>query len=427
MTMSEPLKVLIAAHSHPQFTNGGAEIASYQLYADLKSRSDYRAWFLGCIREPKHQRGATFSQPFGPDEFLYEPGAFDWFKFANPDPKFPGAFRELLRTLSPDVVHLNHYAVFGLETLLHIRRTIPNARIVLTLHEFLAICNHFGQMVTRGEQALCHRAGFVRCTSCFPEIAASDFFLRDRYIRRFFDLVDHFISPSRFLADRYVDWGLPTDRLSVIENLIPAQRSPSKETRRRRPGPLRVGFFGQISTLKGIHVLLDAAEILDEADETDVSIEVFGDHRNQPPELQSRYLERISKLGRNVRVRGPYEPERVDELMRQVDVVVAPSTWWENSPVVIEEALRNRRPVICSDIGGMAEKVRDGVDGIHFPMGDPTALAALLSDLAANRDELDRIASTMRPPPDAESVVTRHRAVYEGRPLSTAQAETLRS
>jgi glycosyltransferase involved in cell wall biosynthesis len=54
---------------------------------------------------------------------------------------------------------------------------------------------------------------------------------------------------------------------------------------------------------------------------------------------------------------------------------VVPSIWWENSPLVIQEAMMFRRPVICSDIGGMAENVTDGVNGLHFRVGDPDSLA----------------------------------------------------
>ena len=72
--------------------------------------------------------------------------------------------------------------------------------------------------------------------------------------------------------------------------------------------------------------------------------------------------------------------------MNSVDLVLVPSIWWENSPMVIQEALRNRRPVVCSDIGGMAEKVVDGRDGFSFPVGNPVALASLLRRLAGARD-----------------------------------------
>jgi len=58
-----------------------------------------------------------------------------------------------------------------------------------------------------------------------------------------------------------------------------------------------------------------------------------------------------------------------------VDWVVVPSVWWENSPLVIQEAFQQGRPVICSDIGGMAEKVTDGVNGLHFTAGDAMSLA----------------------------------------------------
>jgi glycosyltransferase involved in cell wall biosynthesis len=62
--------------------------------------------------------------------------------------------------------------------------------------------------------------------------------------------------------------------------------------------------------------------------------------------------------------------------MRSVDWVVVPSTWWENSPLVIQEARVTGTPILASNIGGMAEKVRDGVDGLHFLAGSPLDLAS---------------------------------------------------
>ena len=50
--------------------------------------------------------------------------------------------------------------------------------------------------------------------------------------------------------------------------------------------------------------------------------------------------------------------------------MVVPSIWWETGPLVVLEAFQHGRPVICSDIGGMAEKVTDGVNGLHFRTRD---------------------------------------------------------
>ena len=94
--------------------------------------------------------------------------------------------------------------------------------------------------------------------------------------------------------------------------------------------------------------------------------------------------------------------------MRQVDVVLVPSIWWENSPLVIQEALRNGVPILCSDIGGMAEKVRDGIDGMHFPMGNPVALAQRL--LAQSLKRGGQVGAS--PPASPSIAYAQHEAVY---------------
>ena len=403
----------MASHSHPQLSNGGAEISAFQLFSALCSRPGFDPSFLGSTGAQTTQKlGATISQPFSHREYLYAVGAFDWFKFSNRDPLFPAEFRRLLSALEPQIVHFHHYANFGVEAFLHTKKLLPHCKIVLTLHEFLAICQHYGQMVRSDHQTLCYEASALRCNACFKDIPPSDFFLRGLYIKRFFELVDHFIAPSAFLAGRYIAWGVPEERISVIENVIPNSPSVGKLREPEQDAHLRVGFFGQISMLKGINVLFDAAEILDQDDDSSVVLEIFGDHRSQPAEFQNDFKAKLSKAGFNVKFHGPYDNNRVDKLMHSVDVVLIPSIWWENSPVVIQEALRNRRPIVCSDIGGMAEKVVDGRDGFHFPAGNAVALAGLLRRLAATRSRLDAISKTIQPPPAPETVVTQHEALY---------------
>jgi glycosyltransferase involved in cell wall biosynthesis len=408
-------RILIAAHSHPAITKGGAEIAAWRLYEHVAARPGWQAWFLGCAREVGAGRtGSVITQPFSEREFIYAPSAFDWFKFANHDKQFPRELELLLREIAPDIVHFHHYVNFGVETFLHVRRALPDCRIVLTLHEFQAICNHYGQMVTREKKSLCYEASLRDCNKCFPEFSRADFFLRKTYISRFLDLVDQFISPSAFLAERYVHWGIPEAKMAVLENVtMPAQATgfPGLDA---DPDILRVGFFGQISFLKGIHVALDAARLLEEEGVTNIQLEIHGDYTSQPPEFQTDFLERLQKAGRNVRYHGPYENHRVDALMRGVDLVVVPSIWWENSPVVIQECLRNRRPIVCSNVGGMAEKVRDDKDGFHFAVGSPIELAALLRSLARDRERLARVARSMRQPEAPEAAVERHLALYRG-------------
>ena len=96
--------------------------------------------------------------------------------------------------------------------------------------------------------------------------------------------------------------------------------------------------------------------------------------------------------------------------MAAADWVVVPSIWFENAPLVILEAFRHRRPVICGGIGGMAELVTDGVDGLHAPVGDPAGLAAVLRRAAEEPGLWDRLVAGIRPPPDLDVAARRHLA-----------------
>ncbi len=75
---------------------------------------------------------------------------------------------------------------------------------------------------------------------------------------------------------------------------------------------------------------------------------------------------------------GRFDNRRVGALLAEIDVLVVPSLWWENSPLTISEAFLAGVPVVVSDIGGMAEMVQEGVNGFRVPPGDSDALAAAI-------------------------------------------------
>ena len=189
--------------------------------------------------------------------------------------------------------------------------------------------------------------------------------------------VDEFVAPSKFLAGRLVAWGLPAERLRVLPNPI-AKGTPSPP--RVPDGRLVVGYFGQISMLKGIGVLLDAAALLLAEGRRDISFQIHGTMVGQPPELLDDLPARLTASLGNVRVVGPYLPEEVDRLMAGVDVVCVPSIWWENAPTVIAEARRVARRVVCSDLGGMREMAQEG--DVLFAVG-------------SSRDLVDRLLGMM--------------------------------
>ncbi len=110
---------------------------------------------------------------------------------------------------------------------------------------------------------------------------------------------------------------------------------------------------------------------------------------------------------------GLYEPDEITRLMIDIDWIIVPSIWWENSPLVIQEAFKHKRPVICSDIGGMAEKVTDGVNGIHFRTRDPYSLANVIQEVVRDPSIWEKLVEGIPEPLSIERFVDMNWDVYE--------------
>jgi glycosyltransferase involved in cell wall biosynthesis len=92
--------------------------------------------------------------------------------------------------------------------------------------------------------------------------------------------------------------------------------------------------------------------------------------------------------------------------MGLIDYCIVPSTWWETFALVISESWMFGRPVICADIGAMAERVTDEADGLHFSAGDARSLAAVIKRASTERGLWERLAAGIKPQPGVD-VMTR--------------------
>lgn len=130
--------------------------------------------------------------------------------------------------------------------------------------------------------------------------------------------------------------------------------------------------------------------------------------------------------GGRVALLGPYHRADLSRLVRDVDWVIVPSIWWENAPLVIQEAFQQRRPVLCSDIGGMAEMVRDGIDGLHFRAADPGSLAGVMRRAADDPKLWERLVVGVAQPRGLEDCAGEHLALYRELAGATQRRETKR-
>ncbi len=375
-------KILIVSHGHPDLSKGGAEVAAYNLYQEYQKRG-IDSLFLARTDKLAHG-GSTFSTRNGDKEILFHTYMGDFFLFQNGYKQHVWQdFKLLLEQYQPTVVHFHHYIHMGLELIKQVKNTLPDAKIILTLHEYLAICAHNGQMVKPGKQMkLCYKATPTDCAGCFPDKSASDFFLREKYIKSIFDLVDHFVSPSQFLIDRYKNWGIAENRMTMIENGQPQAEFLPPRALSEGEARGRFAYFGQLNPFKGIDVLLEAFKALPEEVREQVHLDIHGANLDiQREDFKQKISNLLEDLEDVVTLHGSYESHEMPQLLAQTDWVIIPSVWWENSPMVIQEAYKHGRPLIGSDIGGMAEKIADAETGILFRARNPMDLAKKIEDI----------------------------------------------
>ncbi len=412
-------RILFVCHGHPDLVPGGTEILAHDLCRAIQDAGYADTRYLGCV--------TRLHRPFRPEsrlqtidgataDMLLWVGGYDPFAMAQTDlDGFVRTMRDVLTTTQPDIVHFHHLSLIGLEALKVVRRLLPAARIVVTLHDYAILCLNDGLLIRRASGALCQGPSLDGCHGCFRDVPHSRLLIRSLHIRTMLGLVDRFIAPSRFLRERFIEWGLPAERIHLLANAVPGSttRQAAKLDRHRRndhPDRRRFGFFGNLTPHKGVLVALAAAQ---QATDAHVSLSIHGGLHFQEEQFQARFHAALAAAQATACWRGPYIRDHIAQLMAAVAWVVVPSTWWENAPLIILEAFRHGRPVICSDIGGMAEMVEDGVSGLHFRAGDATDLARVMRRAASERGLWRRLRRTLPEVPDLIRSAASHAALYD--------------
>ena len=347
---------------------------------------------------------------------------------------------QVLETVQPHVVHVHTLLNLSLDLPALARRR--GMKVVATLHDYTLVCPSGGQRLHRAESHVCHDIDVQRCARCFPQtvfqtklavgrimqrrrrgdvlrrlasslhrrmprgtkalaarvahaapvnVAANDIVRRLDAARSAMSNMDLFVAPSASMADEYRRLGVEPHRIAVADYGFASPAVSRSTTPAVGGGPLRVGYVGSLVWHKGVHVLLEAVKQLQDAR---VQLRVHGD-----PALDPEYVEslRNSTAGASVEFHGPFEPAQQDDVYGGLDVLVVPSLWLENSPLVIHEARMAGVAVIGSSIGGIPGLIRHDVDGLLVPPGSVDALAAALRRVATDRELLERLRRT--PPP----------------------------
>ena len=199
---------------------------------------------------------------------------------------------------------------------------------------------------------------------------------RPAWMRYILNSIDLIFSPSRFLRDLFVKNGVDPRKIRVSPHGIDA--SWAEDLPPKRPSDhLRFAFIGMIGWHKGPHVLVQAFNRL--PNPQGATLKLYGDCEHFADYF--RDLQGLMEGNPHISYEGKFPHEKIGEVLSEVDVLVVPSMWYENTPIIMYEAFATKTPVIATNAGGMAELIGQFDGGWLFPRGDVDGLARTMQRL----------------------------------------------
>lgn len=274
----------------------------------------------------------------------------------------------------PDVAHLHniyhHLSPSILKPL--VERGIG---VVMTIHDYKLLCPALryyndGQVCEK-----CHPLHYASCVSgrcvqgsrAASALCALEMFVHDA-TKAYTGRIDRFIAPSRFVAGKLLERGLPSEQVAVIPNFV----DPERWTPGEDGDGSYVLFSGRLSHEKGVETLVRAMAGLPE-----IPLKIVG---SGMLETSARQLAR--ELGAtNIEFTGFKSEKEVRRLVQESRFICTPSEWYENAPMSVLEAFACGKPAVASRIGGIPEMVREGETGLLAEAGDAGDLRDAISRL----------------------------------------------
>jgi len=407
------MRVLQIAHSHPRFHPGGTELVALGLHHQALAEG-LDSWYLGAVdasqTEPHPGTRIIALSDDHRESALFVSG-FNTFRLEQADwDGFHADFERYLTLIRPDVVHFHHVINFGLEAIHTVRHVLPDARIVLTIHDYYLICANRGQLYKRPTKQRCDGPSLDACTKCLPEATLNAFAMRRDDVRNTLDRCDAIFSPSVFLKDKMQRHLGIRHEIVCVENGYVGVDPPSSAKSRNGDEPFVFGYLGNIVDVKGLADLLDAAEILQAAGYDNFRVHVHGAQLIDDDHLRQRMEAAQDTLADSVTFFGGYRAADAGRLMADIDCLVFPSLWWENAPLVVCEALHHARQVIAYPHNAAVEILNRYGVGRIAKASHPKALAQEMRMLL-DEPRLAQCAPTA-PIPQRKDLLARYLARY---------------
>lgn len=343
-------------------------------------------------------------------------------------PELSPVLKQVVSEVKPDIAHVAHL-IHHTATILEVLRDMQ-VPMIATLTDFYGIC--FTNILQGYNGTLCRGPNrrSTNCLCCYlritdqfanntlvsaiirsnpllrtvssllPELMklprlrnnilatyVNDITQRFGILKPFYRHYSYMIAPTEFLYDAYKTNGFYRERLRKINFGIDIESVSSyQKPKRKIDSTIRFGYIGQMAPHKGVDLLIEAFLNL-KGDNT--SLVIYGAQDQDPPYTQK--LRARASGSPRIEFGGTFPRTELPRRLSEIDILVIPSRWYENSPLALLYALATRTPVIVSDVKGMTEFVKNNVNGFTFEMGNAGQLRVVMNQLLQDPTMIERL------------------------------------
>ncbi len=370
------------------YIKGGSDTYFFSL-SDLLSQNGHEVAFFS-MKDPKN-RSSSFSEYFVDNiDFSKREGLKEFKKAAHSFYSLEAKrkLEKLIKKYRPDIAHLHNIAHHLSPSILSVLKK-HNIPIVQTLHDYQLICPNY-KLYTEGE--VCERCKKYKYFETVIHKCLQDAYLPSAFealemyfhksLQIYENMIDYYVSPSEFLAEKLVAWGHDKRKIAVINNFI-----NSKNFKPNFKNGNYILYFGRLAEEKGLKILVQAMK-----EANDINLKIAGEGPLKPK--LEKYA-RENKLS-NIEFLGFKNQEELSGLISDSAFTVMPSVWYENYPYGILESFAFGKPVVASDLGGISELIIKGKTGFSCRPGEPGDLAQKIKKLYSDKDLILKMGKAAR-------------------------------
>ena len=419
---------------------GGTEVYVRALARRLGGRG-----YPSAVAAPAAQAAVYEHEGLSVHRFAVDPRPGFEAAYGAPDLIAANGFRAIVAAVRPAIVHLHARTAAVSGALVDVAHA-AGAKVVFTYHTPTVSCAR-GTMMWSGTTPCDGVMARVRCSTCVlqshgipPLLGTVMARLPDRLtnalpalrgparrlaafklpgliatghdrVRQLLDRADHVVAVCQWVFDVIERNGVSRDKITLSrQGLADNSTLPRSDHTPRQHHGVRIAYFGRLDRVKGLDLLVEALQRLARAP---LSLDIYA-VRQPGTERAADALAAQAAADPRIAIRAPVAADAVTATMADYDVIAIPSRWLETGPLVALEAFAAGVPVIGSDLGGIREIVRDGVDGLLVSADQPAAWAATLDRLAREPALLATLRDNILPPRTMHDCAADMAMLYDG-------------